>query len=352
MSGKIGVAIIGSGIFVKEQHLPAVLKCPELSLKAIYSRSLKSAQNVSESLSDVALYSDDSEQAYADLLRREDVQAVIIALTIPVQPNFIKQALVAGKHVLAEKPLAKDVSTGIELVKYYHANTDTSKVTFSVAEQFRYLEAFNYAAEEIGKLGRVLGAHLKLHTSVKLGSKYIETEWRKTPEYQGGFLLDGGVHFVAALRLMLAGGGVKVQKVSAHSAQLQKHLPPVDTVDAALSLDNGATGTLSLSFGTSLEANETIVACEGGTVSVARDKVTIKPVEGTSTTSAETRVEDKPDGPGGVAIEVFAWAKSIVAGKQEPKQKPEEALADLELLEAMLKSGEKGGEPVGLQYQI
>merc|ERR1711939_1133841 len=84
MSAKIGVAIIGSGIFVKEEHLPAVQACEQLDLKAIYSRSLKSAQAVSESLSQIDLYSDDSAQNYPSLLSRADIHAVIIALPIPV----------------------------------------------------------------------------------------------------------------------------------------------------------------------------------------------------------------------------------------------------------------------------
>lgn len=77
----IGIAIIGSGIFVKEEHLPAVQAVPELvSVKAIYSRSLKSAKAVSEKLSDVDLYSDDSEgRTFDDLLKRDDIKAVIIA---------------------------------------------------------------------------------------------------------------------------------------------------------------------------------------------------------------------------------------------------------------------------------
>ena len=46
-----------------------------------------------------------------------------------------------------------------------------------------------------------------------------------------------------------------------------------------------------------------------------------------------------------------AWAKAIRRGEQDPQQRPEEALADLEVLEAMLRSGERGGEAVDLQYQ-
>lgn len=76
----IGIALIGSGIFAKEEHLPAIQATPSLSLKAVYSRSLKSAKELSEKLSDVDLYSDDSEgKNYDDLLKRDDIKAVVIA---------------------------------------------------------------------------------------------------------------------------------------------------------------------------------------------------------------------------------------------------------------------------------
>ncbi|KAH6658059.1 oxidoreductase-like protein family [Truncatella angustata] len=348
MADKIGVALIGSGIFVKEEHLPAVQKSDDLELKAIYSRSLKSAKGVSEGLSDVALYSDDSEQSYSDLLKRDDVHAVIIALPIPYQPDFIKKALDAGKHVLAEKPLAKDVATGKELVKYYRDLAGSSKVTFGVAEQFRYLNSYLHASQEISKLGKVMGVQHRLHSTVNLGGKYIETPWRKVPDYQGGFLLDGGVHQIAALRLVLKGGGVKVKSVAAQTAQLREWLPPVDTVDAALKLDNGATGFLSMSFGSPFEDAELAVACEKGTVAVDRNGgVAVKKAG-----EKEGNTVTKNNEEGGVATEVWAWAKSIKSGSPDEQQSPEEGLADLEMLEALLKSGEKNGSPVELGLQI
>lgn len=76
-----GIAIIGSGIFAKEEHLPAIQAVPSLvTLKAIYSRSLKSATALAENISDVDLYSDDSDgKTFDDLLKRDDVKALIIA---------------------------------------------------------------------------------------------------------------------------------------------------------------------------------------------------------------------------------------------------------------------------------
>jgi predicted dehydrogenase len=75
-----GIALIGSGIFAKEEHLPAIQATPLLNLVAIYSRSLKSAQTLSEKLSSVDLYSDDQEgKNYDDLLKRDDIKGVVIA---------------------------------------------------------------------------------------------------------------------------------------------------------------------------------------------------------------------------------------------------------------------------------
>ncbi|KAK4988244.1 hypothetical protein LTR50_004070 [Elasticomyces elasticus] len=342
----IGVAIIGSGNFVKDEHLAAVQATPSLTLKAIYSRTLKSAQSVSENLPHIDLYSSDcgSGRSYTDLLARPDISAVIIALPILNQPAYIKEALRARKHVLAEKPIAKDIATARELLEWYHREIDTKAVTFGVAENFRYLDSFLYAAGQARSMGRVLGFRTRMQTFVKPGSKYYETAWRKTPEYQGGFLLDGGVHFVAGTRMLL-GADARVASVCAYTTQLQEHLPPVDTVDASFKLANGSSGTFSVSFGTMFSGSEYAVACENGVVTVVRSTVTVK---------KDGKEESKTfDGEGaGVKQEVKAWAESLEKRSQNEEQRPEEALADLEILEAMLLSGEKHGRPMDLELQI
>lgn len=327
-------------------------KCHDLELKAIYSRSLRSAQAVSEGLPTIDLYSNDSESKdYTALLERSDVQAVIIALPILVQPDFIKQALKAGKHVLAEKPLAKDVATGKELVDWYNKEINTTKVNFSIAEQFRYLPAYLQAAQKISEMGKVLGFRVRMHACIQPGSKYYETEWRKKPEYQGGFLLDGGVHFIAGIRKLIGGGGEKVKRISAYTTMLRDYLPPIDTVDSTWQLSNGSTGTFSVSFGTTFSGAEWTVACEDGTVSVDRDEVTIKPKGGEAKTE---KVKDEFGDVGigsGVKSEVFAWAGSLREGKWDARQSADEGLADLELLEAMVKSGESCGQSIDMKYQ-
>lgn len=241
-----------------------------------------------------------------------------------MQPEYIKQALSAGKHVLAEKPIAKDIATASALLQWYRSNIDSAKATWSVAENFRFLDDFVYGAEQVATLGRVLGFRTRMHAFVQPGSKYFETAWRKVPEYQGGFLLDGGVHFVAATRLLL-GPANAPERVSAFTAQLQEHLPPVDTVDATWRTKSGVSGTFSVSFGTTFKGSEYVVACEKGTVAVLRGKVVV-------TRDGEEEVKEFADSASGVKEEVKAWGEAIAAGKQDPRQTPEEALNDLKLV--------------------
>jgi predicted dehydrogenase len=174
------------------------------------------------------------------------------------------------------------------------------------------------------------------------GGKYFETSWRKVPEYQGGFLLDGGVHFVAATRLLLEAGGETVKRLSAFTAQLQEHLPPVDTLHATLQLGSGQSGTLSVSFGTTDSGSEYVVASEKGTVTVTRGKVVVR-------RDGKEETKEFPEEGSGVKQEVKAWAEGLAQGKPNEKQSPEEALADLQVIEAALRSGEDGGKPIELQ---
>jgi predicted dehydrogenase len=103
---------------------------PQLTLKAVYSRSLKSAKDLNV---DVALYSDDagSGKTYHDLLLREDIHGVIIALPILTQPEYIEAALAAGKHVLSEKPIAEDLKRAESLIKYYKSDKVKNNATWA-----------------------------------------------------------------------------------------------------------------------------------------------------------------------------------------------------------------------------
>lgn len=318
--------------------------CNLLTLKALYSRTLKSAQETASHIKDGPLpdlYTEDSDSSHqlSNLLARDDIQAVIIALPIVSQPQFIEAALSAGKHVLAEKPIAKDVATAKALIERYHQikKQGNGAVTLSIAENFRFMPRFQYAGEQVRKLGRVTHFSVKVMNFMKDENKYYKTEWRAKPEYQGGFLLDGGVHHAAGTRMLLSGQDNAPASVRAFTSQVQQHLPPIDTVTAIVKTASGATGTFQHSAGTLMSSFEWDVACEAGSVKSVGDVVTVTPKDGSP-------VEKAFEKSNGVKEEVESWAKGIVSGTENKLQSPEEALGDLEFMEKMFTSGERDGE--------
>lgn len=106
---------------------------------------------------------------------------------------------------------------------------------------------------------------------------------------------------------------------------MQKHLPPVDTLDAALKTKSGATGSFSVSFGTTMSGSEWTVGCEGGSVSISRSTVT-------TVIDGKEEKKEIQDERSGVPPEVRDWGEALVAGKSNNRQSPEQALGDLEIV--------------------
>ena len=102
-----------------------------------------------------------------------DTTLTLLSLPIPNQPEYIRRALSAGKHVLSEKPIAENLEDAQELMRWYHENHDCKRVTWSVAESFRYLNSFDYAREQVHRAGRLLGFRVKVYSMVKPGGKYF-----------------------------------------------------------------------------------------------------------------------------------------------------------------------------------
>lgn len=74
--------------------------------------------------------------------------------------------------MLSEKPIAKDVAAAQELLKWYRANIDTTKVLWAVGENYRYLTKFLFAAEQVRQLGPVRNFRINVHSLVKPDNKY------------------------------------------------------------------------------------------------------------------------------------------------------------------------------------
>lgn len=138
---------------------------------------MKSAKTLEVDTNKVALYSEDSGagKTLDDLLARPDIHAVIIALPIKNQPAYVRKALIAGKHVLSEKPIAENLDEAVDLLKWYRSDIAAKGTTWAVGENFRYLNAWRHAAEQVKTLGKQLTFRCRAQNLVE-GGKYFETE--------------------------------------------------------------------------------------------------------------------------------------------------------------------------------
>lgn len=72
----------------------------------------------------------------AELLKRDDIETVILSLPIPVQAGIIRECFRAGKNVISEKPVAKDLETAKELIELWEKEDKPRGVRWFIAEQF------------------------------------------------------------------------------------------------------------------------------------------------------------------------------------------------------------------------
>ncbi|KAI0772972.1 oxidoreductase family protein [Trametes elegans] len=357
------IAILGSGIFATEAHLPAIAVLGDaVELQAVYSRSLKSASGFAQTVRDVlklnrdvdVYHDEDPSVNLAALLKRSDIDAVIVVLPITVQPGVILKALAAGKHVLSEKPVAPDVKQGQALIKEYEAKYKPKGLVWRVAENFEAEPGYRAARRVIeeGKIGKVAFYNARVVNYVDENSKWYKTPWRTVPDYQGGFLLDGGVHTIAALRVLLPSA---LQTVSAFASLAKDILPPHDTINAIVKSADGSHGLVELTWGAptvtraSLAGNNLTVTGTEGWLEVTRAdgaiRVTVRTItrdkDGKATGESEQVIEEKEVG---IEREIESFLQAI-DGSDDGVDHPRSTLVDVAFIEAALNSN---GAPVDL----
>ncbi|GAA5967684.1 hypothetical protein JCM11641_005735 [Rhodosporidiobolus odoratus] len=378
------IALLGAGDFATDAHLPAIAATETIHLAAVYSRSLLSAnsfiqatQKHASTSHDITVYSDDPSTEKLDaLLARSDIQTVVLALPITSQPAVIERAWRAGKNVISEKPVAPSIEEAKGLLGLFEKEFKPKGILWIVAEQMPYIPSFAKARNFIrnGKIGQLRSFHAEVH--IQPSVEAAKTGWRAVPDYQGGFLLDGGVHFAGALRHILP---YPLTSIFAHSSQIQPHLPPCDTLIGLLTAtppslpsqpghDNAPTaiaGTFHFTFGIEKPSSTLLYTFRGSTgvmtvdFSGARDHV-LKLVSLPRGELGEEAEEEEEEDPheltvelpsGGVPDEYEAFGRALIAGAGsqearfvEERSGPRATLRDLAFIEGGLKSSEERRE--------
>lgn len=132
------LALLGGGIFASTAYLPALSQPlnSHITLHTLWSRSSSTVQTLSTKATELGhsprvLSGPD---ALKEVWEDKDIDAVSLVLPITAQPELILAALKAGKHVLSEKPVGKDVQAGRKLVEEYERVYKPKGLIWRVAE--------------------------------------------------------------------------------------------------------------------------------------------------------------------------------------------------------------------------
>ena len=144
----IRTAIFGTG-FMARVHLEAVRRSESVEAVAIAGRTAESARRLGAGFSIPTVATD-----YREILRDPAVDAVHICTPNAQHFSMAKDALLAGKHVLCEKPLATSVEEGEELVSL----AARQRLRNCVCHNLRYYPMVQQmrSMREAGDLGEIL----------------------------------------------------------------------------------------------------------------------------------------------------------------------------------------------------
>jgi D-xylose 1-dehydrogenase (NADP+, D-xylono-1,5-lactone-forming) len=183
----VRLGILGTGLIL-ERFLPGAERSRAVDVVAIASRDPERARSLAAGRG-----IDRSFGSYDALLADPDVDAVYIPLPNSMHHEWTMRSLVAGKHVICEKPystLATDVNEA-------HDAADAAGLILTEGFMWRHSPHALRFVEELPRIGELRAIRSTFSFQIEL-----EDDIRLSRELAGGSLMDVGTYCVSAARLI------------------------------------------------------------------------------------------------------------------------------------------------------
>ncbi len=316
--------IIGAGRIAHRQFAPALKQSAHAELAAAASRDLQRAK---------ALGPKRAYDHYDALLEDGEVEAVYIATHNGLHHPLTIRALVRGKHVLCEKPLACTVAECSEMI----AAARQHQRLLVEAFMYRYHPQIDKAVELLsaGAIGDISAVEASFSFMLADGG-----DVRLNHEWGGGSLYDVGCYCVNVCRLLFRGMPLAVKAMA--------QFDPVHRVDVSLhgTLDfgQGRYGIISCGFDGGLR-NRVLVSGTQGTLELPGAFISWEKPPSIIINREEERevMEFEPTNVYQAEIDDFAQA---IRGGPPPRLALEEGLLNARVFEALLASAKSEGSAV------
>lgn len=323
------LAIIGCGIITQEAHVPALLKLKDkIEIKALCNHSLTKAEQTAVLLgnSEINIYSDWKEM----ISDEKEIDTVLVSLPIPLNYPVSKACVEAGLNVFCEKPAALNTAEA-ELTLTLNKKGGP---LFRTAENFHFRKPIIKAKEMIkaGKIGEVHSMQWNLFQFMQVDNKYNKTQWRAHNEYPGGYVMDGGVHFVHNLQ-QIAGA---VTKVFARTASVNPLLGSMDAGFALLTHKTGVLSSINMGWQHCHKDEALKIFGTEGSLSLSDNLIVLRKTDNSlqefQLESDDTFFDEWQD-----------FADSLADGT-DPSLRQEDSVRNVKIIEAMIESDREGKE--------
>ena len=269
---------------------------------------------------------------YRHLLDQARPSAVSVAVPTGLHHEVASAALIAGCHVLVEKPIARSVEEGADLIRLAAERS----VVLSVG----HIERFNPAVRELkrrldrGDLGTIFQVHAR-----RLGPFPVRIR-------DVGVVIDLATHDLDVMRFLL---GCDVERVYAETAR-RIHTDHEDLLSGLVKFENGAIGVLDVNWLTPTKIRELSVTGERGMFRVDYLSQDLffhqneslgqpwRPGDGVSRVSEGDVLKIRLSRHEALAAELSAFA-AAARGDLPPVVTAEDGLEALRLAEAIVRAG-------------
>jgi len=174
------VGIVGAG-FMGTTHARVYSQMSSVTIKYICDLIENKAQALASEVGGLGITN------FEEILDDPLVTLIDIALPPPLHPEFVIKALMAGKHVIVEKPIALNVSEADKMI----AASKEAERFLMVAHVARFAPEYR-AIQSVLESGR-LGTPLQT-TTYRNSNTPQWAEWFRDPEVSGGAVLDMQIH--------------------------------------------------------------------------------------------------------------------------------------------------------------
>ncbi|MEK3992381.1 Gfo/Idh/MocA family protein [Robertmurraya sp. FSL R5-0851] len=261
---KLRVGVIGCGSIARHRHLPEYAANPNVELVAVCDNNAERALEIGEK------YGVPSYTSFVELLRNAEVDAVSVCTPNYLHAPISNAALLAGVHVLCEKPMA----TSEEEAKSMIETAKNSGKKLMIAHNQRFVASHQKARQliESGEVGKIYSFRTAFgHGGPEGWSVEGKEGWffQKDKAFVGA-MGDLGVHKTDLLRYVL---GEEIVEVGAFVETSAKEFATVDdTAVCVLKTESGTIGTLAASWSyVSKEDNSTIIYGENAILRLEDD---------------------------------------------------------------------------------